>query len=136
MNMTPQEIAREYREAKDKGNQIKILADENLTDRKEIIKILKEQGEITDKIPRAKGARARAEKGAAVGDQKKKEKEAADDTPESVINACQRELVFMQEQIDEDESSIEMMEKSIKQLKERIKENERQMKEIAEFCRG
>ena len=59
MNMTPQEIAKEYREAKDKGNQIRILADENLTDRKEIIKILREQGEITDKVPRAKGIRAR-----------------------------------------------------------------------------
>ena len=60
MNMTPQEIAKEYREAKDKGNQIKILDDENLTDRKEIIKILREQGEITDKVPRSKGLRAKA----------------------------------------------------------------------------
>ena len=78
MNMTPQEIAKEYREAKDKGNQIKILADENLTDRKEIIKILREQGEITDKVPRSKGLRAKAEPGAAV------------EAPESVIAACER----------------------------------------------
>lgn len=40
MNMTPQEIAKEYREAKDKVNQITILADENVTDRETIIKIL------------------------------------------------------------------------------------------------
>ena len=135
MNMTPQEIAKEYREAKDRGNQIKILADENLTDRKEIVKILKEQGEITDKVPRAKGARARAEKGAAVDNQKEKGTGAAVEVPESVIKACERELVYMQQQIDEDESSIELWEKSINDLKERIAENERQMKEVAEFCR-
>ena len=55
MNMTPQEIAKEYREAKDRGNQITILADENLTDRNEIIKILMEQGEIIEKAPKARG---------------------------------------------------------------------------------
>ena len=73
MNMTPQEIAKEYREAKDKGNQIKILADENLTDRKEIVKVLKEQGEITDKVPRAKGMRAKTGQSAAVSTKKKEE---------------------------------------------------------------
>ena len=41
----------------------------------------------------------------------------------------------MQQKIDEDESSIEMMEKSIRQMKDRIAENERQMKEITKFCR-
>lgn len=137
MNMTPQEIAKEYREAKDKGNQIRILADENLTDRKEIIKILREHGEITDKVPRAKGIRTRSEKTAAVEakEEKKEEKGAAVKVPESVITACERELVLMQQKIDEDESSIEMMEKSIKQMKDRIAENEREMKEIVKFCR-
>ena len=67
MNMTPQEIAKEYREAKDKGNQITILADENLTDRNEIIKILTDQGEITGKVPKARGRkRAKTEQRAAV----------------------------------------------------------------------
>ena len=32
------EITKEYREAKDKGNQIRILADEKLTDRKKLSK--------------------------------------------------------------------------------------------------
>ena len=96
MEMTSQEIAKEYREAKDKGNQIRILADENLTDRKEIIKILREQGEITDKVPRGKGIRARSEKTAAVEakEEKKEEKGAAVKVPESVITACERELVL------------------------------------------
>ena len=100
MNMTPQEIAKEYREAKDKGNQIKILADENLTDRKEIIKILREQGEITDKAPRSKGMRAKATQSAAVSTREEEEPRAAVDIPESVITACQRELVYMQQGID------------------------------------
>lgn len=124
MNMTPQEIAREYREAKDKGNQIKILADENLTDRKEIIKILREQGEITDKVPRSKGMRAKAAQSAAV------------DVPESVITACQRELVYMQQGIDSRKEAIEKMEENIKELKGQIAEDEKQMKEITAFCRG
>ena len=118
MNMTPQEIAKEYREAKDKGNQIKILADENLTDRKEIIKILREQGEITDKVPRSKGLRAKAEPGAAV------------EAPESVIAACERELVLMQQSIDSDLKTINEMEHNIAKIRNRVADTERQMKEI------
>lgn len=123
MNMTPQEIAKEYREAKDKGNQIKILADENLTDRKEIIKILREQGEITDKVPRSKGLRAKAEPGAAV------------EAPESVIAACERELVLMQQSIDSDLETINEMEHNIAKIRNRVADTERQMKEITKFCR-
>lgn len=154
MNMTPQEIAKEYREAKDKGNQITILADENLTDRDEIIRILKEQGEITDKIPRAKGRkRAKAEKsevtakiseddagpiletsitpGAAVAS----EKAAAVEAPESVIAACERELVLMQQSIDSDLETINEMEHNIAKIRNRVADTERQMKEITKFCR-
>ena len=136
MNMTPQEIAREYREAKDKGNQIKILADENLTDRKEIIKILREQGEITDKVPRSKGMRAKATPSAAVSTKEEEEPSAAVDIPESVITACQRELVYMQQGIDRRKEAIEKMEENIKELKGQIAEDEKQMKEITAFCRG
>ena len=135
MNMTPQEIAKEYREAKDKGNQIKILADENLTDRKEIVKILKEQGEITDKVPRAKGMRAKTGQSAAVSTKKKEETNAAVEVPESVITACQRELVYMQKGIDSKKEAIGKMEENIKELKGQIAEDEKQMKEITTFCR-
>lgn len=123
MNMTPQEIAKEYREAKDKGNQIKILADENLTDRKEIIKILREQGEITDKVPRSKGLRAKAEPGAAVG------------MPVSVQAALERELVIMQRDIDEQREKVEKLKEQIGDIEQYISKKENSMKEIAEFCR-
>ena len=44
--MTPTEICREYRLAKDKKEQIKILADENCTTQEEIIKVLLDCGEM------------------------------------------------------------------------------------------
>ena len=124
MNMTPQEIAKEYREAKDKGNQITILADENLTERETIIKILQDQGEVADKVPKARGRnRAKAEPGAAV------------EAPASVIAACERELVLMQQSIDSDLETINEMEHNIAKIRNRVADTERQMKEITKFCR-
>ena len=48
MAMTPEEIAREYRLSADRKKQVAILADENMTTRAEIIRILKAQGEQAD----------------------------------------------------------------------------------------
>lgn len=45
MTMTANEICMEYRLAKNKSEQIKILADENCTSREEIIKVLQDCGE-------------------------------------------------------------------------------------------
>ena len=45
MNMTENEIIRQYKEAKDRREQIKILADMNLCGREEIEKILKDNGQ-------------------------------------------------------------------------------------------
>ena len=45
MNMTENEIIRQYRGAKDKREQIKILADMNLCEVEEIEKILKDNGQ-------------------------------------------------------------------------------------------
>ena len=45
MTMTPEEIVREYREAKTPMKQIGILADENACAKKEIVRILLEAGE-------------------------------------------------------------------------------------------
>lgn len=49
MQMTPEEIVREYRTAKHKTEQIKILADLNVCSRGEIARILDEAGEKIDK---------------------------------------------------------------------------------------
>lgn len=47
MEMTYEEICREYRQAKKKSVQIGILADENCCNRDEIIRILQQCGELT-----------------------------------------------------------------------------------------
>lgn len=44
--MTPNEICRNYRQSKDKKEQIKILADLNCTSKDEIIKVLVDCGEM------------------------------------------------------------------------------------------
>lgn len=43
--MTKQEICKEYREAKNKSQQIEILADLNLCTKEDIVKLLKDEGE-------------------------------------------------------------------------------------------
>ena len=52
MNMTDNEICRNYRAAKDKRAQIKILADMNCTTAEDIKKILAEGGEIVQEPPK------------------------------------------------------------------------------------
>lgn len=49
MIMTDEEICREYRLAKNKANQVTVLADQNQCDRKEILSIVEEGGETVDK---------------------------------------------------------------------------------------
>ena len=44
MDMTPSAIVRNYKEAKDQKAQIRILADRNLCDKKDIEKILSDNG--------------------------------------------------------------------------------------------
>lgn len=62
MNMTPEEICREYRQAKHKDKYIQILADMNLCKPQDILAILSDKGEISgasakqDRPKRAKPA--------------------------------------------------------------------------------
>lgn len=67
MTMTNEEIVREYRQAKTPVKQIRILADENQCDKKEILRILREAGvEIpavfnSRPVPAPKGAEEAAD---------------------------------------------------------------------------
>lgn len=54
MWMTESEIAKEYREAKNKKHQISILADQNVCSHKQIREILIKMGEIESKEPEKK----------------------------------------------------------------------------------
>ena len=53
MTMTKNEICRNYRESKDKPEQIKILADLNCTSMAEIEKILTDHGEKVEQSPKS-----------------------------------------------------------------------------------
>ena len=54
LSMTPEEILREYREAKNPNQQIKILAELNDVSKDIIISVLKQQGVDGRKLPRTK----------------------------------------------------------------------------------
>ncbi len=91
MWMTDQAIVREYKEAKDKKKQIEILADENNCGNEEIEKILEDNG-----IDLAK-KRGRKAKGEAM---KRK-------LPEAVREALTRELIRLQEKMDDIQEKME-----------------------------
>ena len=66
MTMTKNEICRNYREAKDKPEQIKILADLNCTSVAEIEKILADHGEKVEQSPKSNRGKKAEAKGEAV----------------------------------------------------------------------
>jgi hypothetical protein len=61
MNMTPEAIVRDYKEAKDQKTQIQILADRNLCEKKEIEEILSQNG-CKLPAPKVRCAKRRREK--------------------------------------------------------------------------
>lgn len=52
MEMTKAEILRSWEEAKDKTNQVKVLAELNCTTQEIIVRVLKEQGVDSRRLPR------------------------------------------------------------------------------------
>lgn len=63
------------------------------------------------------------------------EKAAAVGIPQSVIVACERELVYMQDSIDRLKSQVKQFGKCMDECRNEIANKEAQMKEIREFCR-
>lgn len=111
MWMTKSEIARSYRESKNRNAQIGILAEMNLCSIEEIREVLVETGEI-----KAKGKKATPvvrEKEKTVMGKK---------VPESILN-------FAYDKLD-------TIEKEIKDLEKLLKEKESEYKEIADFLDG
>ena len=113
MNMSVDEICRNYRQAKDKREQIKILADLNCTNKDEIIKVLVDCGEMEPREIRTK----------------KTAKKQAAELPEPVAHA-----LF---------ARIDELDKLIKPLEDQRNEIDKQMKplrdeylEISAFLNG
>lgn len=108
--MTPTEICREYRMAKDKKEQIKILADENCTTKEEIIKVLVDCGEM--EIPSV-SPKPKAEKKSEV-------------KPLSVPDSVKEVLC----------NRIDELDKLIKPLEVQLKSLKHEYEEIANFLNG
>ncbi len=113
MNMSVDEICRNYRQAKDKREQIKIIADLNCTSKDEIIKVLVDCGEMEPREIRTK----------------KTAKKQAAELPEPVAHA-----LF---------ARIDELDKLIKPLEDQRNEIDKQMKplrdeylEISAFLNG
>ena len=109
--MTPTEICREYRMAKDKKEQIKILADENCTTKEEIIKVLVDCGEM-DGLP--------------IASPKPKTEKKSEVKPFVVPDAVKEALC----------NRIDELDKMIKPLEDQLKPLKREYEEIADFLNG
>lgn len=105
MKMKPEEIRREFTEAKNKQEQIKILSELNLCSREEIIKILIEQG-----IPEAEIPKARA--------RKKQPANKKPNVPQSVKNAIAERIVKLTEEAEEKEREVKELRTFLEGMKE------------------
>lgn len=110
MNMSVDEICRNYRQAKDKKEQIKILADLNCTSKDEIIKVLVDCGEMEPPESRPK----------------KTSKKHAAKLPEPVAQA-----LFTR--IDELDKLIKPLEDQRDEINERMKPLRNEFMAISEF---
>lgn len=111
MQMTEEEIKRNYTGAKNKRDQIKVLAELNCTSISEIREILVRTGIKEDDLP-AKAGRKKAEK---------------PDIPDAVKDACSKEMVNLQQDIDKNEDII-------RDLQEQNRKKEAAMVELRKFC--
>lgn len=107
--MTPNEICRDYRSAKNKREQIKILADLNCTSTEEIIKVLVDCGEMAP--PKKKPA-------------KRTESEPVK-MPE--MSEAVADVLFQR---------MEELDKLIKPLEDQLKPLQREYTDIAAFLKG
>lgn len=130
MNMTENEIVRQYKEGKDKREQIKILADMNLCEKEEIEKILTDNGcRIPAQTPKKNPKNESSE---VTEDIQKKEpqekpyaagiKESGFHVPDKVKELVNAKMVRLQETIDA--------------YQEKIKEYETEMEELNGFLRN
>ena len=94
MQMSNEEIVKEYKESKNKKGQIQILAELNACDKEKIINILISHGMLEKKKPKAAG-KEKVEKVAPV-----QQDNIALVVPEIVIEALSQKMIELQENID------------------------------------
>lgn len=106
MQMTEGEIVRSYKEAKNKSQQVGILAELNCCPKEKIIEILKEAGTPSRELPRQRKKKDLVDTAIAVAKKKEELKMAAVEEknkkslPESVKEAISKQMIEEQEAID------------------------------------
>lgn len=108
--MSVDEIAREYRLAKDKEMQISILADLNMCRKEEIVNILEKQG---IEVPKRRGR-----------------KKATEEVDEKVV---EKKETKEEEKMNIPEEVYKLIEKRMEELDQEIKNKEQEYKKLSEF---
>ena len=119
MQMSPEEIRINYSQAKNKREQIKILAQLNLCDEEKIREILVMTGETLPAKPGPKKT--------------KPEKNRAQEIPEAVREAIAREMCRVQDAIDEGKEKVKTCREEIEQTEKELQTYEEQLKTLAEY---
>ena len=100
MNMTRAEILKSYKEAKDKKNQIAILADMNICSKQEIRDELIKAGVPGEELPKFRDKKTEPVKVTVIHPQDKPI------MPKVVREVCTAKMVEIQERIDADQSEL------------------------------
>lgn len=117
MQMKPGEIVRNYQEAKNKADQVQILAELNACEKEEIITILKEAGISPKELPRNRkkteaGKEKEATEQVAAVEDKKEDKPAM---PDIVQEALCKQMAIEQEAIDHHSRRLKELDAFLKQ---------------------
>ena len=132
MQMTPEEICRSYREAKDPNKQIKILADLNSCEYRDIVETLEANNEPFKKRPycapekpgkKSERKPEKSREGTNIPKQPNPPKLPADKIktaklPEAVLDAISRRISELDQIIEVIKSSLEKNEKTREELQE------------------
>ena len=111
MKMKESEICREYKEAKDKRAQIRILAELNLCEKNEILNILLKNG--YELPPERKKTEQKEEKAVCIGPREEKAQEEAPEKPQNMPEAVMSTLYARMDELDE---AIKKLEKEYREI--------------------
>ena len=130
MNMTENEIVRQYKEGKNQREQIKILADMNLCENEEIEKILMANGcDIPKNNPKVKRRNVSQKEKESIPAKELQEKQHAAEAKESEFQVPDKvkELV---------NAKMVRLQEAIDAYQEKIREYETEMEELSGFLRN
>lgn len=156
MQMSEQEIVRDYLESKNKGKQVGILAELNACSKDKIIEILKAGGVDSRQLPRTRGPKLK--KAEVKGKVEKKEPELLEEKKEEPVMSFpvagtvkKKETTDSEPEVQEDDTYItaqrneqfqipetvrKLCNEKLYRLEKEIMELEKEHDEIAEFLSG